>query len=178
MNILVAGIHAVGKSFLCAPFAEMRGWKHRSASQLIKEELGSANWSENKQVNDADTNQRALVAAVRRANANGDQLLLDGHFVLRGRNDELIPLGPDVFADLNLNGVVLLEARPELILERLLTRDGVNRELADIAAFLDAERIQAKRVCSTLSCPLIELTEPALEDFIVELDNLSSSKHS
>lgn len=39
----IAGVHAVGKSYLCTDFSKEYGWLHRSASQLIKEEIGQEN---------------------------------------------------------------------------------------------------------------------------------------
>jgi len=165
MNVFVAGIHAVGKSYLCGPYAAQQNWLHRSASQLIKEEMGEANWEANKQVKDAAANQRALVAAVKRINSSGDRILLDGHFVLRGENDRFIYLDKAVFVDLNLNRVILIETEPATIVARLLARDGVHRDEADIAVFLEAERTQAEKVCQELGLPLARLRYPSSQDF-------------
>ncbi|MBB4518132.1 adenylate kinase [Paraburkholderia fungorum] len=159
-NTFVAGIHAVGKSYLCTQAASTGDWLHSSASALIKQELGSANWDSAKLVDDPNINQKALIAAVSRINGDGRKLLLDGHFVLRNAKDEFVFLGADVFADLNLDGVILVEAPASLVAERLQQRDGVIRRESDIQAFLDAERRQAESVCSALGLKLTILEAP------------------
>ena len=82
MNIFVAGIHGVGKTYLASHAASGSGMTHTSASKLIKEERGQATWSADKRVAEVDANQQALAKAIRRHNELGIKLLLDGHFVL------------------------------------------------------------------------------------------------
>lgn len=173
-NTFVAGIHAVGKSYLCAQAAASGNWLHSSASALIKQELGGANWDSAKLVDDPTRNQKALIAAVRRINDEGRKLLLDGHFVLRNAKDEFVFLGPDVFADLNLDAVILIEAPASLVAERLQQRDGVVRRESDIQEFMDAERRQAESVCATLGLTLTILETPdqrTFSDAIAETDH-------
>ncbi|MCX5544695.1 ATP-binding protein [Paraburkholderia sp. CNPSo 3076] len=160
MNVFVAGIHAVGKSYLCEQAASAGGWQHSSASALIKQERGVANWSAEKRVDDPDSNQRALVSAVNRINGEGTRLLLDGHFVLRGKDGSFIELPADVFEALNLSSVVLIEAPVATIAERLRTRDDVAVDEKDIEAFLTLERKQAESVCTSLGLPLTILCSP------------------
>ncbi|MFX1689843.1 ATP-binding protein [Paraburkholderia sp. A2RI-6] len=165
MNVFVAGIHAVGKSYLCDQAASTGGWKHSSASALIKQELGGANWSAEKRVDDPNRNQRALVAAVKRINDAGTRLLLDGHFVLRGNDGAFIPLQADVFDALNLSAVVLIESPASTIAERLKSRDGVVANEEDIEAFLKVERSQAQSVCGALGLRLTVLSSPDFAKF-------------
>jgi adenylate kinase len=169
MNVFVAGIHAVGKSFLCAQAAGAGGWVHSSASALIKQELGAANWSAEKRVDDPDRNQRALVAAVKRINDEGSRLLLDGHFVLRGKDGAFVPLAADVFDALSLSAVVLIEAPAATIAERLRSRDDVGGDIEDIKAFLAFERKQAEAVCAALGLPLKVLESPDAPTFLKAL---------
>lgn len=168
-NTFVAGIHAVGKSFLCKQAAEDGSWLHASASALIREELGTANWTNEKRVGDPDTNQKALVAAVKRINGEGRRLLLDGHFVLRGKDGEFIYLGAEVFADLNLGSVILVEAPAVVVAARLNERDGVIANLRDIEAFLEAERNQAQLICDALGLQLTRMTSATSEAFLAAL---------
>ncbi|MBO7776716.1 AAA family ATPase [Burkholderia pseudomallei] len=164
-NTFVAGVHAVGKTYLCKPAAESGEWVHASASSLIKQELGRENWTDDKRVADADRNQQALIAAVKRINDDGKRLLLDGHFVLRSKDDEFVLLGADVFADLNLDAVIHIVAPARLIAERLYARDGVARIESDIEAFQDAERRQAELVCAELGLRLVVLDTPTEQAF-------------
>ncbi|WJN72099.1 ATP-binding protein [Burkholderia anthina] len=164
-NTFVAGVHAVGKTYLCKPAAESGEWVHASASSLIKQELGRENWTDDKRVADADRNQQALIAAVKRINDDGKRLLLDGHFVLRGKDDKFVLLGGDVFADLSLKAVILIVAPVHLIAERLHARDGVARIESDIEAFQNAERRQAELVCAELGLRLVVLDTPTEQAF-------------
>ncbi|WP_175772928.1 ATP-binding protein [Paraburkholderia phenazinium] len=169
-NTFVAGIHAVGKSYLCGR-AAVSGWVHSSASTLIKQELGGANWTGAKLVDDPGRNQKALIAAVKRINAEAQRLLLDGHFVLRDAQDQFVFLGAEVFADLNLEAVVLIEAPASLIAERLESRDGVARHVSEIEEFQLAERRQAEAVCAALNLKLTVLNAPTDEQFLAGLAN-------
>ncbi|MGJ0483728.1 MAG: ATP-binding protein [Methylomicrobium sp.] len=124
MNIFIAGVHGVGKTYLASQLPATFGLIHTSASKLIKEELTMSNWGVDKRVNDVDVNQIALAAAVQRYNAAGTRLLLDGHFVLLNSEDNFLRLDIEVFNSLNLDGVVLLEADPNVIARRIFERDG------------------------------------------------------
>lgn len=164
MTVFVAGVHGVGKSYLCQQYASAFTTVHESASGLIRKEHAQANWSADKKVVDIDNNQLALCNAVRRITSEGASLLLDGHFVLINQKSEFIPLGTTIFAGLELSGVVLLEAEPALIASRLSDRDSSNSAV-DISLFLQAERAHAKTVCDVLEISLHVLHEPDYEEF-------------
>lgn len=164
MTVFVAGVHGVGKSYLCQHYASAFPVVHESASRLIRKEHAQANWSADKKVVDIDDNQVALCNAVQRITSEGASLLLDGHFVLINQISEFVPLGAVVFADLDLSGVVLLEAGPALIASRLSGRDS-SKSAVDINLFLQAERAHAKAVCDALGIPLHILHEPDSEVF-------------
>jgi len=160
MNILVAGVHGVGKTYLASKLPATFGLAHTSASKLINEERSMPNWGANKRVSDVDTNQIALAAAVKRHNGAGTRLLLDGHFVLLNAQGEFSRLGTEVFKSLNLYGVVLLEADPHAIAIRIRERDGREADIDHIVEFITAERSQAQMVCHELGIPLRILNAP------------------
>ncbi|BAQ79890.1 ATP-binding protein [Pseudomonas sp. St29] len=157
MNIFVAGVHGVGKTYLASQLPRTLGLIHTSASKLIKEERALHSWGADKRVSDVDANQVALAEAVKRHNKAGTRLLLDGHFVLLDTQYEFLPLGTDVFKALNLDGVVLLEADAHTIAVRIRERDGQNMDFDHIVNFIAAERSQAQLVCDELGIPLIIL---------------------
>jgi adenylate kinase len=157
MNIFLAGIHGVGKTFLASQLPSDLGLMHTSASKLIREELDQPNWSVDKRVGDVDANQIALAQAVRRHNDNGERLLLDGHFVLLDSAGNFVQLEVNVFRSLNLQAAVLLEAPSDIVAERIQLRDGHKVAVADVERFADAERIHAKTVCSSLGIDLVVL---------------------
>lgn len=165
MNIFVAGVHGVGKTYLAQQLPVDFGLVHTSASKLIKEERLIATWGTDKKVSDVDGNQLALAAAVRRHNQADVRLLLDGHFVLCDAEGQFVRLGVDVFEALNLDAVILLEAEPHTIAERILGRDGRDVSIEELQLFLDAERAQAKLVCEALGIALTVAAGPTAADF-------------
>ncbi len=166
MNVFVAGIHGVGKTYLASRIPATCGLMHTSASKLIKEELSLPEWESGKLVADVDGNQLALAKAVARHNASGIALLLDGHFVLLGKISEFISLGADVFRTLNLSKVLLIEAEPGHVAQRVKDRDGLGRDLNWLAAFMRQEREQAQAICKELNIPLRILKSPKVDEFV------------
>lgn len=171
MTVFVAGVHGVGKSYLCEKYAQVCDVLHESASSLIRKEKSQLNWSADKKVADVDDNQIALVSAVRRISEQGRALLLDGHFVLIDPNSEFIRLPSSVFKDLAITGVVLIEGSPEAISSRLQNRDST-QSAVDIAKFVEAEREQAKLVCKEISASLHILHAPSEESFTETVSSL------
>lgn len=158
MNVIfLTGVHGVGKGFLGAPAAISLGMNHCTASQLIKEEKGHATWGIHKKVAEIDDNQLALIRAVNRRREVGQNLLLDGHFVLRDTFGQFVRLNKSVFADLKLNGVILLTENAEVIAERLAGRDGIVKKSEDIAELADQVHAHVVNVCGELSIPMILL---------------------
>lgn len=165
MNIFVAGIHGVGKTYLVGRLPPDKGLRYASASTLIKEERALPDWTPNKHVSDVAKNQVALAKAVARHNSAGKAVLLDGHFVLLGECGQFIALGSDVFKALNLSAAVLIEARPDVVATRVSNRDGLHRDSVWFAEFMAEERAQAVLVCRELQLTLTILTSPSDADF-------------
>ena len=174
MNIFIAGIHGVGKTYLASRLPAGTGLLHTSASKLIKEELALPDWNPDKRVSDVNKNQVALAKAVARHNSKGAALLLDGHFVLLDTVGDFVLLGADVFKTLNLRGVVLIEADPKVVEVRVQNRDGLGRNSEWLKAFMQEERAQAEAVCSELGIPLLILLSPSDAEFATSLDSLES----
>jgi len=165
MNIFVAGIHGVGKTYLAQRLPAQSGLLHTSASALIKDERALPDWNADKRVADVNANQVALAQAVTRHNAAGTALLLDGHFVLLGQDGQFILLGADVFKALNLSAVVQIEVPPDVVAGRVAQRDELYRDPAWLADFLARERAQAELVCAELNLPLTVLHSPSDTEF-------------
>lgn len=174
MNIFVAGIHGVGKTYLVSRLPAGSGLLHTSASKLIKEELALPDWNADKRVVDVDKNQVALTKAVARHNANGVALLLDGHFVLLNTAGEFVPLRSEIFKRLNLSAVLLIEADPKVVEIRVQNRDNLRRDSEWITTFMRKERAQAEVVCHELGAPLHILASPSDTEFTAAIVSLSS----
>lgn len=178
MTMFVAGVHAVGKTYLLKPVCEQLGLRHATASQLIREQKGQANWTETRQVDDVDENQRALLSAVQRLKTEGQQLVLDGHFVLRTAVGVHEPIGLTTFFQLQINGVVLLEAPSEVVLSRLIQRGDATWTLSEVEAFSHQEAAHAISICEQLGIPMIRLNMPTKELARQALLNIAQFKSS
>lgn len=165
MNVFVAGIHGVGKTYVAGRLPPNYGLLHISASKLIREERALPEWNADKRVADVDENQLALASAVGRYNGQGVRLLLDGHFVLIDDQAQFIALAADVFRSLNLSSVVLIEAPAAIVAERLKTRDGCDRDLRWLIDFMQKEREIATATCQELRLPLRIVVSPNAAEF-------------
>lgn len=172
MTLFVGGIHAVGKTFALKPVCEELALRHATASQLIKEQRGLANWTISRQVDDIDENQRALVAAIRRIEKGGETVVLDGHFVLRRGINVHEEIGMETFTQLMICGVILLEAPSAVIAARLLQRGDTTWLLGEIENFAQRELEHAEAVCRYLKVPLVRLSMPSkaiVQDAVAKL---------
>jgi adenylate kinase len=160
MIIFVAGIHGVGKTFLGAQVAKQLGIRHATASQLISEERGSQTWGTDKRVTGINENQAALISAINRLRSDNQKLLLDGHFVLRGENGVFNEIAPQVFRDLQIGAVLLLEADLNVVVERLHTRGDTSWKLSELKNLAEREEAHAHQVSSELGIVLRILLSP------------------
>lgn len=163
MIIFVAGIHGVGKSYLCKAYSENENAIHSSASQLIKQQLKIENWGVNKYVSEIERNQMALLEALEGFKGN-ELLLLDGHFVLLKSANEFQDIPEDVFLKANFSGCLLIETDLATVTERLMNRDGISSEV-DLEQFILKERARAEYICNKTGIPLIRLNSPSQTDF-------------
>ncbi|WP_342051592.1 MULTISPECIES: ATP-binding protein [unclassified Cupriavidus] len=172
MILLIAGMHGVGKSYLAGPAAEALGIRHETASALIASVRGSRSWSDEKRVREVDDNQAALVRAVELVRNSGVDLLLDGHFVLRGQAGQCLAVESTVFRQLQLSGVILLEAAAEKIQSRLVARGDRSWTVEEIRQFSQKEAEQAVTITAELAIHLVRLHEPTSGEFTEALRDL------
>jgi adenylate kinase len=165
MIVFVAGIHGVGKTFLGAPVAKQLGIPHVTASQLIREERGLQSWCVDKRVSEVDKNQAALISAANRQRSANKNLLLDGHFVLRLTNGEFDEIDTQVFRDLQIGAVLLLEAELDTVIGRLKARGDTSWTASELQILAKREEEHAYRVSSALNIPFRALHSPSERQF-------------
>ena len=164
MTVFVAGVHGVGKSFLCERYSNETSVVHESASGLIRKELAMADWSVDKKAKKIEENPLALRHAVQKIIKGGQALVLDGHFVLINADSNFVKLEASVFQGLEITGVVVLEADVNTIQSRLAARDS-SKSAVDVGLFLEHERAQARKVCHELGVPFKVLYQPDFLEF-------------
>ncbi|HEK0327137.1 ATP-binding protein [Proteus mirabilis] len=163
MLIFIAGVHGVGKGYLCEKYVESNQAIHKSASQLIRE-YGQIELPTSKLTENIDKNQIILLAAIDSLTQNGCMLLLDGHFALVSKDGIITAIETDVFERLNPDGVILLQNNIDLITQRISERDGGTIKY-DINSLIEREKNNAEKICADLDIPLKEIYSASIKDF-------------
>lgn len=124
--IFVAGVHGVGKTYLCHQLK--KNMIVYSASELI-EQYGKIRYNGYKKVCDIETNQNYLVDAVKQKEKQGREFVLDGHFCLFNAAGDVEKIPRAVFKELNIEGIILFWDKEEKIQRNMLKREGDSDKL-------------------------------------------------
>lgn len=143
----------MGKTTFCQQLAIQTAMKHRAVSDIIKEELVAHDLSNNKVSKHLATNQLALINWLNRNTAR-NQLILDGHFILLNKAQDIYRVEFEVFEKIGPSGLICLESPIDLIQARLKQRDNQVWSTEMIKKMADAERIWAESVGEELNIPL------------------------
>ncbi|EGH8510157.1 AAA family ATPase [Salmonella enterica] len=170
MLIFIAGVHGVGKGHLCSLAEKETGVIHVSASDLIKNN-SQLTFDNTKFTATPDKNQRILLAAIKDLKNKETNILLDGHFSLINNIGEVENLKITVFNEMQLDGVILITEPPEIITQRLLSRDGVKISY-NLEQLIKSEKENAIHITNELKIPLIILNSPSKDSFYAALKEL------
>ena len=165
-TIFLAGIYGVGKSTLAEKISVTTGIPYFSAGDLISEVNGEK-YGDNKFVADKEKNQDILADCVSKILQTRKSIILAGHFCIVNKQGKVDRLPDQVFTNLQISKIILLESIPSIIMEHLSARDGKNYSLELLKDLSFQERECAKTVSNFLQCPLIihqmRYTEEAIE---------------
>ena len=150
----IAGVYGVGKSTLCEKLSKKLRIPFYSSGDLISKDNGEL-YGANKVVKDKNKNQNILADAVRQIFLAYPSILLAGHFCIFNKKTEVDILPEDVFLQLNIQKIILLEASEEVIIHHLSKRDDKTYSVEQIAAIKEAEHTQAVKIASELKKPLL-----------------------
>ena len=170
MLIFVAGVHGVGKGYLCKKALDYYDVVHKSASALIKENSTTI-LNKDKHTDNVDGNQVVLIKALAEYKKNNSHLLLDGHFALLDKEGSIKDIPQETFSGMKIDYVILISESVETIRERVKSRDGIEINY-NINELIDRELQNAIKITSALNIPFIELKAPSSEDFIKKLQEL------
>ena len=163
--VFAAGVHGVGKGYLCGKLASIIDGEHITASNLIKnrKKLGSA-----KAISGIDANQAILVEELAKFDTAKPVVLLDGHFCLYNKEFEIEFLPPALFKELNVSYIVMLICSPSVIIGRLMKRDKniANLSIFHIDQLQKAELKHSHVISELLNIPitLIDVTDDTTSD--------------
>ncbi|NTG91011.1 AAA family ATPase [Agrobacterium rhizogenes] len=172
-TILVVGISGVGKSWLCRQAVASLGFRHVSASELIrtvKERLTSQIVSTDQLRTDRVVdNQELLLAGLRAYEAQDDRaILFDGHNVV-DTDDGLVKIPFEVITALRPAAIVMIVDAPDAIVRRRSTdptRARPNRSAEDLSTYQDLCLELAKAHAEALAVPMTSISSGETDKFI------------
>lgn len=152
--IFISGIHAVGKGYFCDLVKKELGIEAYSASTLIAK-ARNAGFSSDKLVADIEENQHYLLSSVQELRKSRTNFILDGHFCLINKDTgEPERISFETFNTLKPEAIVLLTEKPEVIVERRKTRDGINETPEYVDNFQNMEEQYVQEVAELLNAKL------------------------
>ncbi|WP_102504712.1 ATP-binding protein [Salinivibrio kushneri] len=151
-TIFITGIHGVGKGTLCLELKDELQANVYSCSELIKKKYNYVEYS--KLVTDAERKQLALINGL--SELKGKRILLDGHFCLLGRNNNIIELKFDTFEAINPDKMVLVTCDEQVIFKRLMDRDGKSIDANQLKLLQQHEISRARIFSKKNGIPLFE----------------------
>lgn len=141
----IAGTYGVGKTTICKNIGGRIHIPSYSASELISHANGEV-YGENKAVKDIFSNQQALINAVNHILEDNDQIILNGHFCIMNKKNEVDVLPDFVFKSIYIDLIVLLEADCKTICNNLSNRDNKNYILENLELLQEQEKKNAIRI--------------------------------
>lgn len=173
--IFVSGVHGVGKTSMCESYKANEMFTFQSAGQLIKAARAESCIGQSKDVKNIDDNQQLLINAVSNIRNSGKLLLLDGHFAIWNDEHKPTAIETKVFIELGIDSIITIHDEPQLIAERINTRDEKSSLSAEeIDALQKLEIKQASQIANELNLPLTFLKAFEIESFKKLVNSYSS----
>lgn len=151
--IFLSGVHGSGKSTLSEKINEKINIDYVSVSDLIRR-AGKSISSHNKSTTDININQNLWKNELNKIESKQKIFLLDGHFCLLNRNNELEILPENIFDGTSMTKIILVTNTAETICSRLQVRDNKNYPVSLIQKFIETEEKQAHRLSQINEIPL------------------------
>lgn len=153
--IFVGGIHGVGKTTLCKSLCTEFNIKHYSASELISE-VRQINFHTNKQTDNIETNQDALITAINEFLDFNTYYLLDGHFCLLTQDEKVSRIPVSLFSAISPMSIILLHDDPKKINTRLMGRDREKYNIDLLVSLQEEETIYSEYIANHLNIPYLK----------------------
>lgn len=142
--IFLAGIHGVGKSTLAANLENKLNLKSFSVSDLIRK-AGKNLDSSDKKTEGISQNQELWKMELNKLKISEEILLLDGHFCLLDKNNNIITLPFATFEGTQMSKIILMQKNPQTIRGNLLNRDNKEYSIGFLQELQDIEKQQATK---------------------------------
>lgn len=109
--IFIAGVHGVGKTFLCNRIKREIEISIYSASELLKEDK-EINYIRYEKTDDFMENQKRLLEIVKKKNG-ASEYILEGHFCLMNDRGRIENIPVSMFRQFLMKGILLLIGNPK-----------------------------------------------------------------
>ncbi|MBC6310843.1 AAA family ATPase [Listeria sp. FSL L7-1582] len=150
----VSGIHGAGKTTLLQALSGVLPIKCFSISDLIRQG-GNVIQQEDKFTKGIDTNQSIWKESLNRLELEAnDKVVLDGHFALLNEQGLICPLPNNTFEGTNMEKIVVVTEKPEVIQKRLEDRDGSKWKLDLLKDFQKKEIEEAHKFAEDKNIPI------------------------
>lgn len=167
MNFLISGVYGVGKTSTTELIKKIVQIPVFTASQLIKHSEKS------KTAKDVRHNQSLLINAVSDINQKHPDIIIDGHFCLLNKRNEIELIDVNVFEALKIKKIILLHDDVTEIEKRLYSRDGCSVFSNELIEELQKTEIEhAKYVSKELGIKMLmyHVTKQKIEEIIEFID--------
>ncbi len=154
--VFVAGIHGVGKTYLCQRLEESMDIGHFSASQLISEFKSEKLSGTDKSVKDISNNQDLLLKAIEKYIPPTRPTLLDGHCCLLNSDNEIERIPIETFIGIEPCSVIVLYDEISSVVEKISGRDGVSYDAKLLSCFQNEEIKYAREIAEHLRVPYLK----------------------
>ncbi len=148
--VFVSGIHGVGKGTLCGALQQKLGYPIYSCSDLIKQ--NSEYVESSKVVSNAEKNQLALLAGLEKI--EDDVIILDGHFCLVGKENQIIELGFETFDAIRPDKIINVTCDEHIVYQRLMDRDGTSLKVSVLKTLQQRECERSKDFARSRHIPI------------------------
>ncbi|KHL94561.1 hypothetical protein QW71_17340 [Paenibacillus sp. IHB B 3415] len=152
--VFVAGIHGVGKTYLCDRLSIELDVPRFSASKLISKQK-DYEFTNSKKVEQIQENQGFLIDAIHNYTEEFPAILLDGHFCLLNKEEGIERLPEETFDKLNPVCILLKIEEVPIIADRLKERDGIDYDADFLGDFQNSEIEYAREIAEKYSIPLL-----------------------
>lgn len=154
--IFIGGIHGVGKTTLTQKVALELGGEHFSAGELIKMFENESNENiKDKRVTNISGNQEVLISAINHFIKENSVCLLDGHFCLLNRDNEVTEVPQEIFLDISPLAIVVLYDSVAEISQKIGKRDNQDYDLDLLSRFQLRELEYSQQIAELLSVPYL-----------------------
>lgn len=149
----IGGIHGVGKSYICRQICDKVKLEYLSASELIKWNDINSDFK-NKKVDNISATQERLFIGLKNSIQNNKYYLLDGHYCLLNKENEIVNIPLDTFKLINPFSLNIVLGDILEIKDRIEKRDNRPYDCELLKRMQENELNYAKFLSKTLGVTL------------------------